>query len=222
MIRHDVEQGSVAWVNLRLGRPTASQAHRIITPRTMKPGAAQDKYLAELVAEWALGHSVTDDTSPFMDRGAGMEEEAVAWYELRHNCDVDRVGFITLDDGSAGASPDGFVGDDGGLEIKVPAAHTHVAYLLDPLSDDYRAQIQMNLLISERAYWDRLSYHPTLPKALTRFLRDEPFIKTLRAALTDFTARLAAAKEQLLALGCVPVEPATGPAKIGTEFAGVP
>ena len=221
MIRHDVEQGSVAWINLRLARPTASQAHRIITPRTMKPSGGQEKYLAELVAEWALGRSVTDDASLFMDRGSEMEEEAVAWYEMRHDCDVDRVGFITLDDGSAGASPDGFVGDEGGLEVKIPAAHTHIAYLLDPLSDDYKAQIQMNLLISERAYWDRLSYHPTLPKALNRFLRDEPFINALRAALADFTGRLAEAKQCLLDLGCVPVEPLV-PEKISTEFAGVP
>ena len=42
-----------------------------------------------------------------------MESEARGWYELVEGVDVVEVGFITLDDASAGGSPDGLVESDG-------------------------------------------------------------------------------------------------------------
>lgn len=207
MIRHNIEQGSPEWIVARLGRPTASRFEKIITPKTMKPSSQMDGLIATLVAEWALGVPMDDGTSAFMERGKQMEEEAVSWYEMEHDCEIDRVGFVTTDDGSAGCSPDGFVAATRGVEIKVPAAHTHVGYLLDPLNIDYRAQIQGCLLIAEREDWHRLSYHPTLPKALTLFHRDEVFIKALIGALAEFREKLEAAKARVLATGYVPVVP---------------
>ena len=201
----DVMQGSPAWIAARLGIPTASAAKKIIQPVKLKPSSAQDDYLNVLVAEWALGRPLDEQTSEFMLRGTAMESEAVAWYELTHDVEVQRVGFCTSDGGTYGCSPDGLVGDTGGLEIKCPAANTHIGHLLDPLNIEYKAQVQFSMLVTGRAWWDRVSYHPDLPKSLTRFERDEVFCQALANCLRDFNVRLEEAKYRLRQMG---VEPA--------------
>ena len=69
MIILEVEQGSTAWIQARLGIPTASQASRIVTP-TGRLSKSRDGYLAQLLAEWALGETVTDFAgTEWMERG---------------------------------------------------------------------------------------------------------------------------------------------------------
>ena len=55
MIVLNCKQGSDEWIQARLGIPTASQFHRIITPKTMKPAASAEGYIDQLVAEYLLG-----------------------------------------------------------------------------------------------------------------------------------------------------------------------
>src|SRR5258707_9480021 len=111
-------------------------------------------YLYKKVAETLQGRPLIDlSASSFMlEQGMIVEEEARPWYELEYEKSVRKVGFITTDDGLFGCSPDGLiecpnfvleelakrhnayvsidgVGYDCGLEIKSPAAHTHVKYL---------------------------------------------------------------------------------------------
>jgi hypothetical protein len=57
-----------------------------------------------------------------MERGARMEEEAVAAFEFDRGIDTEVVGFVTTDDGLAGCSPDRFAGSDEVVEIKCPGA----------------------------------------------------------------------------------------------------
>lgn len=206
MIVHDVQQGSTEWKMLRLGLSTASQFGRIISGKTLKPLAGAEKYMNELLVEWSLGLMEGED-SDFMERGRAFEESAVAAYELEMDCDVQRVGFITNDAGTIGCSPDGLVGDDGGVEFKVPAAKTHIEYFLN-VGDvgAYAPQVQGCLWIAEREWWDWRSWHPTLPPAKVRMARDERFIAALANALAEFNDRLADAKARILATGFVPVE----------------
>lgn len=204
MIRLDVEQGSAAWIQARLGIPTASQFHRILTPKTLRVSEAASGYRNELLAEWLLGEPASDELSQFVQRGTVEESAARRFYELERDVDVEPVGFLLTDDRRAGCSPDGFVGQDGGLELKVPSASVHVGYLLEAAGDKYKAQIQGNLWISEREWWDFVSYHPSLPPALVRFSRDEVFIAALRGAVSCFCDGLDAAKDSLRARGCEP------------------
>jgi hypothetical protein len=92
------------------------------------------------------------------------------------------------------------VGDDGGLEIKVPAAKQHVAYLRNPesLYLAYRMQVQGGLWVCERKWWDILSYNPAIAAVVQRVIRDEPLIEKLAAAVAAFNEELHAA---LVALG---------------------
>ena len=207
MIRVDVEQGSAEWLQARLGIPTASQFHRILTPKTMKLSGQAAGYRNELPAEWFLGEPNDAGRSEFMARGNDMEDEAVKWYEFERNVTVDRVGFCLTDDKQIGCSPDGLVGDDGGLEIKIQSASNHVGSLLTEDDEQHRCQIQGGLYVTGRQWWDRLYYHPTLPSVVRRMERDDEFINPLEVALTEFLCDFGDCRQALLSQGCVRIVP---------------
>jgi len=187
MIVLDVQQGTTEWAQSRIAIPTASCFHKIITEKTLKLSSQADGYAHQLIAEALLGEPLDNATSGFMLRGSLLEQRAVSWYELQKETDTLPVGFVLRDDRRAGCSPDRFVGTDGLLEIKVPAAGTHVGYLLDADGIGYKAQVQGQLWICERAWVDTLSWHPVLPPALVRQYRDEEFIEKLAAAVLQFS-----------------------------------
>lgn len=192
-------QRTVEWEAARLGIPTASNFGRIVTPGG-KPSTQQDGYLHQLVAERILGHPVNQEATNWMERGQITEREAIAWYELERGVNTRVVGFVTTDDGIAGCSPDRFVGDEGGLEIKCPSAAVHVGYLLDTEPRQYWPQIQGALWITGCAWWDFVSYCPELPSAAVRYERDEIFIKVLSFAIQAFAERVDTAHQRLLAM----------------------
>lgn len=204
MITLDCEQGSEEWIAARIGRPTASRFGEIMTAKTLKPSVSQDRYMAELLAEWALGCPLDATDTGLMQRGSFEEQSARSYYELVNECEVERPGFILRDDLLVGCSPDGLL-PTGGLEMKVPGAKTHILYLLGGGAQDYQPQVQGCMWITERPWWDFLSWHPTFPAVLTRVARDEDYIAALARCVTDFAHRLEGAKQEMLGKGIVPV-----------------
>ena len=126
---HNVEQGTEEWHNLRLGVPTASRFSDIITPSKGDLSKSADKYMNELIAEKITLQREQFKMTDWMERGNELEAEARDVYSFLSDNEVTEVGFITNDDGTIGASPDGLIGKDGGLEIKCPKASTMVKYL---------------------------------------------------------------------------------------------
>ena len=122
---HDVAQYSEAYDRLKLGIPTSSNFHKIITPQG-KPSKQWREYACLLIAERILQRKIEFYHSPAMERGLIVEADAVDWYEFDQDVTVQRVGFITDDDHTVGCSPDRLVGDDGLMEIKAPLPHTQV------------------------------------------------------------------------------------------------
>lgn len=187
---HDVVQGTPEWLKLRSGIPTASCFERIITPKG-KASAQVTKYMHRLLAERMMQHPVTEFVSTWMDRGSQLEAEAVAYYEALKEVGTVKVGFVTNDAGTIGASPDRLVGEDGLLEIKVPAEHTHVAYLLTRAVDaEYFPQVQGQLWVTGRKWSDIMSFHPEMPPALIHVERDDGYIVALSSAVESFAAEL--------------------------------
>jgi hypothetical protein len=201
MIVLDFEQGSDGWIAARLGLPTASQFHRVLTPRTMKLSASAEPYAHELLAEEMLNHPIDEQESMFMTRGSELERDAVRFYEFTQDTATQRVGFILRDDGRVGCSPDRFVGNDGGLEIKCYNAANHVGAMLHAEEEKARCQIQGALWITGRRWWDRLSYNPELPCVITRSVRDEEFISKLAAAVNQFIEYLSECRAKLIREG---------------------
>lgn len=188
MIRLDCEQGSPEWLEARRGIPTASQLHRILTPKLAR-SKAWEGYRNELLAERFMG-PLSIESTDFMARGTAMEEVAVSYYEFTTDNKAEKVGFCLTDERTFGASPDRLVGDDGGLEIKVPSPAVHVGYLLGQDSDKYRLQVQGALYVTGRLWWDWLSFHPEMPCATKRWFRDESTIWEIDAAVREFVEDL--------------------------------
>lgn len=198
-------QGSREWFAARLGIPTASNFHRLITPSTMKPSSQALGYRYQLIGEYLSGDPADTTDFDFTARGNEYEDKARSWYELRIDDDVDQVGFLLRDDERCGGSPDGLVGSDGVVEIKIPSIGNHVGHLCDGFSaTDYRCQMQGLLWVAEREWCDLVSWHPWLPPVCVRWNRDDIFIKTLSGIVEAFCDNLAATKELLRARGIVP------------------
>ncbi len=188
MIEHQVEQGSPAWLQLRLGIPTASEFDKILTPKTMKLSSQARGYAFRLVAETLLGYPVQDlGNLPWIERGKELEPQAAQAYEFDTDHETRKVGFITTDDGLIGASPDRLlIGINGGVELKCPAPATHIGYLIDGFGSDYVVQVQGQMLVGGFDFIDRYSFHPDLPPVRERVGRDESMIAALRDALDQF------------------------------------
>lgn len=213
MIIHECQQGSDAWHELRMGKPTASRFKDILTPggKTGKPvlSKSADGYMAELLVEWAFGmpleqvnsQEVGDERKPsiWMARGNEMEPHAVAAYEMANEVVTQKVGVVTTDDLRIGASPDRLVGKMGAAEFKCPKSETHMEYMLDGEMDTiYKPQVQGQLWVCEIEWDDWTSYFPGLPLLSIRVVRDEAYIAAQRDALNEFCDRLDEAKERLL------------------------
>lgn len=205
----NVEQGSEAWIRVKLGIPSASRFSKIVTPTGLLSRSSID-YMYELIAESIIGQPCENGKSQFMDRGMELEGDAVALYEFQKDIDVNRVGFCLRDDGVVGCSPDGLVGDNGGLEIKCPAAKTQIEYILAEQSfyPKYKPQVQGNLYVTEREWWDLLAFNPVLPSPILRIYRDESFIGKLENVLNEFTDKLLELREKIKSMEIVeaPIE----------------
>ena len=195
MIRIDVEQGSPEWTAARLGTPTASQFKNIIT-MSGAPSKAAHGYMCELIAEKMIGASLDPFVSEWMERGTELEHQAVNYYEMQREVDTEKIGHCMTDDRLAGCSPDRLIGDDGGLEIKCPSAKLHVSYLISP-PEKFRQQVQGGLWVTERKWWDFLSFHPELPPVMRRFERDEEYIERMAVLVRTFCETMKEAIEQI-------------------------
>ena len=203
-IYRDVVQGTEEWKRLRLGIPTASQFHRIVTPKG-QPSKSQEAYRHELLAERLLGEEIEGFESKWMTRGKDTELEAIQFYEMQRGVDVERIGFILNDAGTVGASPDGLVGEPGLAEIKIPKPGIHIGYLFQDGSAyaEHRIQAQGQLWIAEREWNDLVSYCPGLPPAIHRVYRDDVFIQALAVEVFAFSEKLEAMFADAVARGWV-------------------
>jgi hypothetical protein len=177
----DHEQGTAEWLQSRLGCPSGSGFANLITA-TGKPSTSADSYINQLVAELLTGQPTEFKVNEWMQRGTDLEPVAREYYEMASGKSVVEVGFCKHDKLECGISPDGLVGTNGGLEIKCPAPHTHVAYLRDGgVPTKYKQQVMGCLWITEREWWDFVSYHEQMPVLQVRVYRDEDYITKLAA-----------------------------------------
>lgn len=185
------EQGSPEWLAARMGKPTASQFSQIVTAARGDLSKSSEGLINELLAqrfapeEFAEGYQTAS-----MERGTEMEPQARAAYEWATGRTVQTVGLCLSDCGRYGASPDGLVGSDGGIEIKCPAAKTHVGYYRDGvLPAAYKQQVHGCLAVTGRDWWDFVSFHPDLPLFVLRIEADAYTVK-VKHALEEFCTHL--------------------------------
>jgi hypothetical protein len=192
MIVHDFAQQSPEWWAIRLGKPTASRFKDIYTS-TGKSAAGADGYMYGLIAEQVAGKQLESYSNEWMTRGTELEPDARNYYQLVRDVEVQQIGFVTNDAGTVGCSPDAL-----GLEIKCPAPHTHIKYLIDrKCPAEYVPQVQGSIWICEADHWDFMSYHPDLPPLIVRVERDDKYINGLSVEIDRFLEKMAIKKALL-------------------------
>lgn len=214
MIVHNVTQRGPDWFKLRAGIPTASEFHRLMTPKFEAcESEKRSAYVCEKLAEKVLGYPLHSfGGSGEMEQGNILEEEAIPFYEFRYDTQITRVGFCTTNDGRCGCSPDGVFGKFpsgstmeqvyNGIEIKCPQIHTHVQYLLDGgLPKKYAAQVHGSMYVTGAPQWTFMSYNRKLDPLIVVVKRDPEIMAKIDAILKafyqDFDAKYAVLKDRV-------------------------
>jgi len=197
------EQGSEEWLSLRLGKITASRVKDVLTKgRGTSPSKTAESYMMELIAEMLTGNSKPFFENDAMRWGTETEPQARAMYAVNNDfVDVKEVAFVEHNE-QIGISPDGLVGDKGLLEIKCPNTTTQLKRALsDDYSSDYKAQIQMQLWVTEREWCDFLSFDPRLDCSAgylqQRVMRDEEYIEEMKTKVYAFVEKMNGLIKQL-------------------------
>lgn len=192
----EIIQGSPEWHAARLGTVTASRVADVVAKTKTGWGASRANYMAELLVERLTGQPAERYTNSAMQWGLDTEPEAKAAYEFRTDASVADAGFVphpTI--AMSGASPDGYVGGDGLVEIKCPNTATHVDTLLgQSVPDKYVVQMQWQMACTGRKWCDFVSFDPRMPEPMRMFvgrvLRDDARIRALEADIAAFLAEL--------------------------------
>lgn len=185
------DQGSEEWLQARVGLATASRFNDIMARTRSGYAASRKNYNAELVVERLTGAAQDFFKSAAMEWGTNTEPVARLAYALATGNDAEETGLWLHDEIPAGASPDGFIGEDGALEIKCPNTATHLDTLVTKqVPRQYYAQVQGQLWITGRKWCDFVSFDPRLPEnaqmIIINIMRDEEYIKDLETEVRSF------------------------------------
>ncbi len=85
-----------------------------------------------------------------------------------------------------------------GLEIKSPAAHTHVKYLVNGvLPKEYACQVMGSMFVTGFKRWMFVSYRRGFPALVLEIHRDEKAMSMIRAAINQFHGDFERAMERI-------------------------
>jgi putative phage-type endonuclease len=153
-----MEQRTQEWFEARKGRITASSVGAILGHA---PYATRDDVMRRMVREY---HGAPEEFEGNIATEYGTRNEAGALteYVMETGNDVEQIGFVTREHW-AGCSPDGLIGEDGGLEIKCPfGLRKDEAPAFKTLKEQphYYDQIQFSLWVTGRKWWDFYQWSP--------------------------------------------------------------
>lgn len=214
-----IDQRSEEWFAERAGKITASRMHDVMAfskgegvfksgpragqPRGGEPLKARTDYAHQLAAERITGRPRKQIKAAALQWGQDVEPAAVAAYQAETGEIVELCGFITHPAHDfIGASPDFFVGTDGGGEVKCPeSTEVHLTTLLCGLPPEHIEQIQGGLWVTGRKWWDFVSYNPEFPADLRIYIqrveRDDKYIAQLETHCLSLQAEVEAILSQL-------------------------
>ena len=198
-----IEQGSEDWFAARLGKVTASRVSDVMAKTRSGPAASRKNYMMELLCQRLTGQREEGFTSAAMQRGIDLEPLARAAYEVSTGQIVQEASFVTWEhNDDIGASPDGFVGDQGLIEIKCPNTAQHVACIQSGEPDKkYWWQMQMQMACTGRDWCDFVSFDDRMPESLQLFVarvrRDDQAISEMLDECLEFLGELDALESDM-------------------------
>lgn len=185
---HNFEQNTQEWIDVRIGKITASGAHNLLVKGA---GKTRKSYILSKACEIVTGVLQGPDLSgnPWVERGKELEALAIQRYEEETFSIVERVGFVELSQ-YVGCSPDGIVSPDGLIEVKCKKADNHLQSIIDGkegIENNYYTQMQMQMFCCDAQWCDYVLFHPDFPANhdkyrdlhIIRIERDDIFIKNL-------------------------------------------
>jgi hypothetical protein len=189
------EQGSQEWLEARAGKVTGTDsATLLVKGRSGILGEAAVTLMYKKAAEVILGIDEYEPRdTPAMARGRDMERFAIEAYQDETWQQVDTPAFCQLDE-FFGYSPDGHIGEDGGIEIKCPLGPEYLRYFdTREIPKPHMAQMQWGMYLSGRKWWDYVVYHPDMPVSLIiqRIEADAAMFAQWDVTTAEWRARLA-------------------------------
>jgi len=163
------EQRTPEWYKARLGKITASRVSPIMVEKKDGSwGAGAITLMHELIAEHLALEVETKGISFAMQNGIDLEPEAKLAYMEATSLFVLDVPFKTLKDYDyIGASADSLVFgepmDDNPIrcaEYKCPTMANHIGNFFEDPAEEYKAQMQLNMLVWNLDECDFVSYNP--------------------------------------------------------------
>lgn len=168
-----VEQRSDAWFELRKGKITSSEIHKIMGSKKGDEALTETAktYLLEKVAELFGGAphlSHPDGSKPkALEWGIELEDTAVAFYSDKKGILVEKASFIPFSE-YYGGSPDGLVPTTGVIEVKCPfnsANHFKHGMIQDDadfkkIAPNYYWQCISNMVCAKAEWCDFISFDP--------------------------------------------------------------
>lgn len=198
-----IEQRSSEWFAQRCGCLTASRVADMMAKTKSGPSASRANYMAQLIAERLTGSVEQSYSNAAMQWGTDMEPQARNAYEFIQGLTVVEAPFVPHPVIAwSGASPDGYVGDNGLVEIKCPNTSTHIATLRgEAIHDKYIKQMHWQMACTGTAWCDFASFDPRLPVEMQlhvqRVTRNDDLIAEIEDAAVAFLDEIAATVAEL-------------------------
>ncbi|WOB06551.1 lambda exonuclease family protein [Piscinibacter gummiphilus] len=165
-----------------------------------EPSEASNKLAIKYAIERISGKPYGNTQGSFFATERGHEGEFFARmkYEERNKLMVDEAGLVLTYDRMFGYSTDGFVGDDGMIEVKTPLDTIKILRIIQTGDiSEYMHQMQGGLWITGRKWCDFLMAIPDLAALnngndlyVKRVYRDEEFIDKMALDLLAFNNRV--------------------------------
>jgi len=191
---HDqITQGTPEWHALRCGVFTASTVAKLLTAKLdIADNETSRGLIYRLARERIAKRCDASFSTREMERGHEMEPIARDYYSKLY-APVTQTGFVTTDlDGVLiGCSPDGLVGEDGGIQIKSRNEAIHFKEILSGcVPKDDLPQIQFELMVTGRPWWDYVSFCDGWPLFVKRVFPDLTLQDTLKEAVKKADAEI--------------------------------
>lgn len=169
-----IEQRSEEWFNIRKGKITSSEFHKIMGKNDLTDTAKT--YLLERVSEIFGAESVTQGNAA-TDWGTQWEPTAIEYYTEKTGNQVQAASFMPYNE-VYGGSPDGLVQPKGIVEVKCPHnSANHFKHSLISSDEDFKKkkpdyyyQCMSNMICAKADWCDFISFDPRVDTEYTIFI----------------------------------------------------
>lgn len=199
MIVEDLTQRTDEWLIMKLGCVSGSGVKHVLPGVSGKYLAGRETYMREIVYERISGRHINHFVTDAMQYGIDNEDAARDAYEAITGEFVDQIGLALHPEIKwYCASPDGLVGKEGSIEIKVPQPLTHLDWILTgDVPKEHIPQLKAVMSCAERKWCDFVSHCPSMPANLQTWIKRLEWDREMIEAQNEEVSKFLAEAEEL-------------------------